>query len=291
MKKVLLLSLAALLSLSASAQLLWKVSGNGITRPSYIFGTHHLAPADSVLDANPAIDESLASVDEVLGEIVLADMAAAQNEVLAALQAPADSTLSTLLTPAQLDSVNNVLSAYTSGMLRAEMLNAFKPAMLSTQLEALRAATVFPGFNPMRQLDGVIQEKGSMLGKRIGGLETVAYQIGMLYGSPLAQQAADLMKSVRLDESSRQLAVDLANAYIAGNLDAMHDIMMDPDNGMTDDEATRLIYNRNRAWVSFLVGALTTTPMFIAVGAGHLPGAQGLISLLRSEGYDVEPVK
>lgn len=291
MKKVLLLTLAALLSLSASAQLLWKVSGNGITRPSYLFGTHHLAPADSIIDVNPAFDIAIASVDEVIGEIVLADMAAAQNEVLAALQAPADSTLSTLLTAAQLDSVNNVLSAYTGGMLRAEMLNAFKPAMLSTQLEALRAAAVFPGFNPMRQLDAVIQEKGTLLGKRIGGLETVAYEIGLLYGSPLSQQAADLMKSVRLDQSSRQLAVDLANAYISGNLDAMHDIIMDPDNGMTADEATRLIYNRNRAWVSFLVGALTTTPMFIAVGAGHLPGAQGLINLLRSEGYDVEPVK
>ena len=67
--------------------------------------------------------------------------------------------------------------------------------------------------------------------------------------------------------------------------------MMDPDNGMTPDEASRLIYDRNHTWVSFLVGALTTTPMFIAVGAGHLPGSQGLISLLRSRGYDVEPVK
>lgn len=291
MKKVLLLTLAAILSLSASAQLLWEVSGNGITRPSYILGTHHLAPADSIIAANPAIDRALSAVDEVLGEIVLADMAAAQSEVLAALQAPADSTLSVLLSPAQLDSVNNVLSAYTGGMLRAEMLNAFKPAMLSTQLEALRAAAAFPGFNPMRQLDALIQEKASLLGKRVGGLETVAYQIGLLYGSPLPQQASDLMKSVRLDQSSRQLAIDLANAYISGDLEAVHDIMMDPDNGMTPDEASRLIYDRNRSWVSFLVGALTTTPMFIAVGAGHLPGTQGLISLLRSRGYNVEPVK
>ena len=40
-----------------------------------------------------------------------------------------------------------------------------------------------------------------------------------------------------------------------------------------------------------MIGALTTAPMFIAVGAGHLPGPNGLINLLRSKGYTVEPAE
>ena len=112
MKKTLLIALVTILSVQVQAQLLWKVSGNGIERPSYIFGTHHLAPSDSILSAHPSIDAALQAVDCVYGEVLLSDMASAQNEVMAALQAPADSTLTDILTTAQLDSIGTLLTSY-----------------------------------------------------------------------------------------------------------------------------------------------------------------------------------
>lgn len=67
--------------------------------------------------------------------------------------------------------------------------------------------------------------------------------------------------------------------------------MTDPDFGMSPQEADKLIYNRNSAWVDFLIGALPTTSMLIAVGAGHLPGEKGVISLLKKAGFNVTPVE
>lgn len=291
MKKTLLIALVTILSVQVQAQLLWKVSGNGIERPSYIFGTHHLAPSDSILSSHPSIDAALQAVDCVYGEVLLSDMASAQNEVMAALQAPADSTLTDLFTAAQLDSIGTLLTSYAGTPVNPAMFAAFKPAMLSTQLEALRSLAVFPGFNPARQLDALIQTKAAELGKKVGGLETIAFQIKLLYGSPVARQAADLMKSVRLDGKLRLFTRELTQAYTAGDLERLHALMNDPETGMTPEEAETLINSRNHAWVSFMIGALTTAPMFIAVGAGHLPGPNGLINLLRSKGYTVEPAE
>ena len=48
-------------ALSANAQLLWKVSGNGLSSPSYIMGTHHLAPLsvkDGIAGLQKAMDET-----------------------------------------------------------------------------------------------------------------------------------------------------------------------------------------------------------------------------------------
>ncbi len=61
--------------------------------------------------------------------------------------------------------------------------------------------------------------------------------------------------------------------------------------GMTEEDARMLLENRNRAWLDILIGAIPTASILIVVGAGHLPGDTGLISLLRNAGYTVEPVK
>ena len=51
-------------SLGLSAQRLWKISGNGLEKPSYIFGTHHLAPA-SIADSTAGFSEALDAVERV----------------------------------------------------------------------------------------------------------------------------------------------------------------------------------------------------------------------------------
>lgn len=68
MKKILLIIAMAVVGISAQAQLLWKVSGNGLQKPSYIFGTHHYAPL-TVLDSVPQIRQVQNDVEQVCGEV------------------------------------------------------------------------------------------------------------------------------------------------------------------------------------------------------------------------------
>ena len=66
--------------------------------------------------------------------------------------------------------------------------------------------------------------------------------------------------------------------------------MLDPELGMDDESAHKLIYERNANWVEELKKITPSTSVLVAVGAGHLPGEKGVISLLKKEGFTVVPV-
>ena len=112
--------LVALTAISSNAQLLWKISGNGLEKPSYLFGTHHVAPI-SVLDSVPGFNEALSSAEKVYGELIMseAQSPAAQQLMMSAAMAPQDSTLTAVLTAAQTDSLNTMLQKYMGPMVSA----------------------------------------------------------------------------------------------------------------------------------------------------------------------------
>ena len=68
MRRWFLLAVLTLIALSSSAQLLWKVSGNGLDKPSYVLGTYHLA-SESMIDKIPGMKQALEGCDIVVGEI------------------------------------------------------------------------------------------------------------------------------------------------------------------------------------------------------------------------------
>lgn len=292
MKKLLFTIISVLLLgySSAEAQLLWKISGNGLEKPSYIFGTHHMAPV-SVLDSVPGFKEALASVDKVYGEMVMADAMSPESQqmMMMAAIAPQDSTLTAVLSPAAIDSLNNILAKYLGPQMTAAALNPMKPAMVSTLLAAAQTQSAFPQYNAAQQLDGEIQSRAAAIGKDVDGLETIADQCQALFGGSILAQANDLMQAVRNDKIAIDVVKQLAGAYLAGDLQAMLDIMENPATGFNDEQADRMLNRRNADWMRVLAGMLPAMSILIAVGAGHLPGDKGLISLLRREGYTVEP--
>ncbi|MDE6316299.1 MAG: TraB/GumN family protein, partial [Muribaculaceae bacterium] len=196
--------LAALLSLTlgmtgASAQLLWKVTGNGIKEATYLFGTHHLAPV-SMLDSVAGFDSAMAAVDGVIGEI---DMSAATDPanmqtIITMSMAPADSLLTSLLTTAQIDSVDTVLARLTGGQLTVAGMARVKPATLATQLAMLEHMTdpvIAEAVSSGQQLDTKVQQLAREAGKRVDGFETLEQQLRILMGAPLTEQAEALMET------------------------------------------------------------------------------------------------
>lgn len=293
MKKqlVTILAILCLGTLTSGAQILWKISGNGLQKPSYLLGTHHLAPVE-MLDTLTGFNEALAAVDRVYGEMEMSESATpqAQQIMMAAATAPADSTLSVLLSPTQADSLNALLTSSLGPMYNTAALNGVKPAMVSTLIALAQNRTAFPDFNPSRQLDTEIQTRAISMGKEVAGLETITDQCNAMFGSPLTQQTDELMSTVRNSDKAISMVKKLADAYIKGDLMAMLAIIDDPETGISGESADRLINDRNIRWSHILAGILPTMTIMIAVGAGHLPGDKGLINLLRKDGYNVEPV-
>lgn len=291
MKKILFSIAAIAMALSSQAQLLWKVTGGDSKGDSYIFGTHHIAPV-TILDSIQGFADALNSVSTVYGELEMAEMTspAVQQVAMRHSMAPADSTLSKLLSAEQLDSVSAVLGKYTGGMLTAAALDPMKPVVVSTQLGVMQSMVAFPEFTGQQQLDQVIQERAQLAGKTVKGLETAEQQFAILMGGSLSRQAEQLMKDIRKEEKTIEDAKTLAAAYMSADLDAMERLFNDPETGMSPETAKALIYDRNDNWIAQLREILPADKVMIVVGAGHLVGEKGILSQLRNAGYEVTAV-
>ena len=293
MKRIItaLLCLCALPAL-VSAQLLWKVTPPSGGPVSYILGTHHVAPA-GMIDKVKGLRQAISEVTTVFGELDMADLTSpeGQQKMMAHVLAPADSLLTSVLSPAQIDSVNTLLESYTGQAGLAAQMAALKPVMVTNQLAIFQSMNAFPDFDPTDQFDTQVQSAALAAGKAVKGLETAEFQWSLLFDTPIAEQAEDLMKNVRLNDAAIAKARELAEAYIAGNLDLMLSIMEDPEIGMDEETADKLINQRNSDWSDILVGLIPTSSILVAVGAGHLPGDKGLLSLLRDKGFTVTPTE
>ncbi len=294
MKRYSLMLALLMLALASQAQLLWKVSGNGLARPSYIMGTYHFAPA-SMIDKIPGMQQALEGCDVVFGEIDNEEMMSqdAQMKMGMAMVAPPDSTLDKLFTPEQYAIVEDVFNKYFGGMgVTLSQMNMLKPSAISVQMQAMQAVKYFPNFNVNEQIDMGVQNRANEMGRPSEGLETIQEQIDLLFNAPLTEQAEGLLEACKKDDYFVVQSSALVEAYMAQDLDKIKDIIADPEiGGDNPEELDALIYDRNRNWVPKLMAIMPERACLVCVGAGHLVGDQGVLQLLRDEGYTVEPMK
>lgn len=300
MKKTILTLLTLVIAtFTAHAQLLWKVTGKELTKPSYVLGTFHLADV-AFADSIPGLKEVLNASEQVYGELdmrkLLSDPSQVQQMQLA-MMLPKDTTLDSLLTIEQMKRLNEFLKQYLGADLTNPMLapmKQMKPAAISTQIQMVLAMQIAKGFNPQQQFDTYFQNVANEQQKPVGGLETMDYQLGVLYGAPLKRQAELLMCLVDDVDYQKDVLKRTIDAYYKQNLEAVHKVMEEKRHNTCDstpEEDNILIYTRNANWASALPALMKTRSTFLAVGCGHLPGERGLISLLQKAGYTVTPIK
>lgn len=291
MKKIILSLATLIIALSGNAQILYKVSGNGAKGDSYVMGTHHLAPI-SILDSLESFNSAINSVDAVYGEIDQSEMNSPQTQqkMMMAAMAPTDSTLSKVFTKEQFDSIDNVLKKYSGGQATLNMLEPMKPMLVGQQLTILMNLQVIPNFNPMQLLDSHVQTLGAQAGKGTFGLENIDFQINVLFGDPISKQAEDLLETIRKEEKMKSFSLDLYNAYMIQDIEKVRQLMIDPNLGLEPEDEAKMLTNRNVNWVNQLKTILPQKSVFVCVGAGHLPGENGVLNLLRQAGYTITPV-
>ena len=294
MKRLSLIIAVLAVALASQAQLLWKVSGNGLGRPSYIFGTHHMAPS-TMIDQIPGINAAIDGCDIVVGEIEKDSLMSkeAQMKMANAMIAPTDSTLDMLYTPTEYAVIEKVFDKYFGAMgVKLAQMKTLKPNAISTQLQAMQAVKYFPNFDANNLIDIAVQDRANKAGRPSASLESLQEQIDLLFNAPLTEQAKNLLEACRQDAFFQEQSSALAEAYMHQDLDKLMAVMTDATMGGESEEAMEaLIYSRNRNWAEKLVKIMPERTCLVCVGAGHLPGPQGLLQLLRDKGYTVEPFK
>ena len=283
-----------MLAFASQAQLLWKVSGNGLSRPSYIMGTYHFAPA-SMMEKIPGMQQALEGCDVVVGEIEKESMmsAEAQAKMAQAMIAPLDSTLDKLFSPEDLAIVEQVFDKYFGAMgVKLSQMNMLKPNAISVQMQAMQAVKYFHNFNQNELIDLAVQTAANEMGRPSIGLETIEEQIELLFNGPLTEQAEGLLEACKKDDLFTVQSSALVEAYMAQDLNRIEAVFTDPElGGENAEEMEALIYDRNRSWAEKLHKMMPERAALVCVGAGHLPGDQGLLQLLRNRGYTVEPMQ
>jgi uncharacterized protein len=284
--------LVTLVSLSAFTQqhksgdntLLWKISGNGLEKASYLFGTVHMICKDDAFLSNNLV-KAIENADRVYLELDMDNL----FEMIGAMQKMKmnnDTTLADLLSPAEYKRAKEYFEANIT-MLPFSVLETYKPLVASSLL--MEASMICDEQVAMEQL---VMEEAKKKGKRIEGLETMAYQMSIFDSIPYQVQARELLKSIaggdEKAEGDKEFK-ELMKAYKEQDLEKLGNMISKSDEGMMQYEEI-LLGNRNRNWVAKLKTLLPDKSLVIAVGAGHLPGVNGVINLLRKEGYTVTPV-
>ncbi len=282
------------------AQLLWKISGNGLQKPSYIIGTYHLAPVsftDSIKGLKAALDAS----EQVYGEIVMADLTSPENQqkAQAAMMLPDGQTLDKLFTADEMTRINalvkSVLGVDMTNPMVAQQLGKLTPYALQVQLGVLIYLKKHLGFNPNEGFDSYFQKEAAAKGKGVGGLETFDFQINTLYKSATMERQKQLLLCMADNlEFTEEQTENVVKAFFTQDLDGIEKAMDAKLNNTCDgtpEEKETLIYSRNDNWMKQMPEIMKQKGTFFAVGAGHLPGERGLLAQLKKAGYTVEGIK
>ena len=300
MKRTNLLMLLMLVAIAAQAQLLWKISGNGLQKPSYIIGTYHFAPV-SFTDSIKGLKEALEASEQVYGEIVMADMMKPENmtKMQSAMMLPEGQTIDKLYTEEEMARINTMLKSImgvdmTNPMV-AQQLGKITPQALQTQLAVLMYLKKHTGFDPNQTFDGYFQQEATAKGKPVGALETIDFQIETLYkGMSMERQKQLLLCLADNMEFNEELTENVVKAFFSQDLDGIEEAMNAKLNNTCDgtpEEKETLIYARNDNWMKQMPEIMKQKSTLFAVGAGHLLGERGVLAQLKKAGYTVEGVK
>ena len=261
---------------------------NGIKKPSYILGTHHGCPF-TYCDSIPGLMKAFDKVDNIIGEINMIEFAEMSPERMQKMQAmmmmPADTSLLSLFSTEEAAKVNEWLGKKMGASL--EMLSVMKPMTIMVTVQNKEMMEVIPEIATMTTIDKYMQTLGQRKGKTIGELETADYQMELLYGNSLEEQADALLEMIDHGDS-KGLLQQLTNAYKSQNLDTLWKVFQEQ---MTGYEYDAIVKVRNLNWEKQMKELLPKQSTLFVVGAGHLPGESGMINLLREAGYKVKPVK
>jgi uncharacterized protein YbaP (TraB family) len=259
------------------SSLLWEIGGNGLAHPSYIFGTFHIM-CKGDFTVSGVLENKIKDSQQFYGEIDL-DQPNLQADMMAKMMMH-DKTLQSLLGDDYQQTSEKFQAITGTPML---MLNSFKP-FLCLSLLAVNSTQCKETVQPETEFIKVAKQNHLS----IHGLETMNDELNAIDKEPIDSQINELKKIVSNFDSVKTMMSQLVVVYKQRNTDSLYAFMK--STGASEDFETELLDKRNKKWIPVIQGAIMEKPTFFAVGAAHLGGPDGVLSLLRKQGYRLTPV-
>ena len=259
--------------------LLWKIEGASQS-PSYLFGTIHIADP-RVINLPPLVRTTFETADSLLVEVV-PDLES-MGRLAQAMRFSDGHTLPQTVGPRLAADARAALAKRHLPITDADKL---KPWAIALML-------LTPDLNGALPLDLVLQSRASERGVDVAGLETMDEQIAVFDGLSADDQRSLLEVTLRESSEIGERTEALTQAYLERDLAKLQALTETDELGngaLHDTVMRRLLTERNRRMVDRMRSRLRQGNVFIAVGAAHLPGPQGLLELLKREGYRLSAV-
>ncbi len=257
--------------------LLWEISGNGLKKSSYLYGTIHIQ-AKKVFQYDKVVEEKLMSCKAFAPELVLDELN--QKDLTQAMMMK-DNSLDKLLTAEEYAQADKIVKEKTGAGLAA--FNKLKPIMVASQIGQLD----IPQEMPMA-LDLYLLEIARNTKMKVFAVETLEEQIAALNSISDADQAKMLVKLLQDSTSGAGEYQKLLQAYLSQDLGQMLDLTEDPT--LPKEIEEKFLVARNHVMAQRIAGFVTEQTTFVAIGAAHLGGSLGVLALLKMAGYQVNPI-
>ena len=267
--------------LSASAQkkdnsLLWEVSGNGLSSPSYLFGTIHLMD-DRIFSFDSTIYQKINACEALSGELDFQEtnIPASMNDFFMK-----DTSLQDLYTKEEYKKVHNYL-VDNLGIL-SFTTDTMKPIYTMSLISLMETQ-----MDQAEPLDMYLQRYAREQGKKIIGIETMEEQQKALNSISLKEQAALLLETINMEDETDEgnITEKMITVYLKQDLKELDKLMESA--GAVQSFEQNILLNRNEIMADRIDQFIQQQPTFNTFGAGHLKGKNGIIQLLRDKGYTV----
>lgn len=252
---------------------LWEVSGKGLEKPSYLFGTvHMICGKDFVM--KPKATEAFSKTSKLALEVNMAD----PNEInLIQQMAVAKEPLSKKLTAKQIARLKEVLQK-NGGVSLAQVDNY----TLETVMSLLFVKSF--GCPDLKFYEIEFVGKAKENNKPIIGLEKASEQMDFLNKSFTDDELISYLQQINTD-----MANTMVKDYTNEDINSLYATTTDKEL-MSANTKKILLDNRNEKWSKIMPEMMQKGSVFFAVGAAHLAGELGVINLLKKEGYSVKPI-
>ncbi len=289
MKKLSTVLIASVMTIISFAQnnktdntLLWKVSGKDIRQPSYLFGTLHLLCQDKILWSD-AMEQAFNTTKQLYLELPMAD-ADFQQEMMQSIILTDGRQLKDFF----LENDYQKLTAYMKDSMQMDIAQ-FAPMKPFGLMSLFMMKAVNCNGQMRVAYETMLMSKAAEKTFEIKGLETLSTQISVFDNLPKDSMAAMVMTYINNTNKTTDDYKRMLNTYLAQDINAIYKEFSSSPDMLYLKPA--LLDNRNKDWANKIPAIAQEKPTFFAFGAAHLGGEEGVISLLRKQGYRVEAVK
>jgi uncharacterized protein YbaP (TraB family) len=277
--KLFLTGLLLILSCVLFAQentLLWKISGNGLTKPSYIFGTMHLiCKEDYVL--RDKVTEALKNSDGFYTEINFADMS---SMVSLQKMMVSDIPLSKRISKEKYKKL--------SSLLQKKLNISIETFELMSDMAIVSTITTktFP-CEDIKLYEIELLQLAMLQNKELGGLETVEEQVKFMEDSMNIDTGITMLENMNPSEDNESM--QLSKLYAQEKLIELTELI-NKTSYMNNKVYDILLNQRNQNWANNIPELIKNKSIFFGVGAAHLAGEKGILELLKNQGFTIEPI-